>query len=201
MSFTKKAEISVCIAVVISIIFSVITFAGTSEKIRNDVLRIHIIANSDSDEDQSLKLKVRDALLESGNRIFSGTVDAENAVEIITPEISVLEKTAKRIITENGFDYDVKIEISREFFTTRTYADVTLPAGKYMALRVIIGEGNGHNWWCVMFPAMCVPSAEPENRMEAVFDSAETELVRKRPQFEPKFKIIEIYESIKNRFE
>ncbi|MBP9988740.1 MAG: stage II sporulation protein R [Ruminococcus sp.] len=198
MNLLKKIEISVCVALIISIIFSTLCFAGTSENIRNEVLRLHIIANSDSEKDQKLKLKVRDKLLECGSEVFCGTVTAENAVEKITPKIAELEAVAKRVIVENGFDYDVKITINKEYFTTRTYKDVTLPAGKYMALRVIIGQGNGHNWWCVMFPTMCLPAADSSNNLEKVFDKKEVRLVKKKPAFEPRFKIVEIYESVVN---
>ncbi len=197
MLFSSKIKLSVCVALIVSVLFSVISFAKTSEEIRNDVLRLHVIANSDSAIDQNLKLRVRDALLQSGNEIFDGTTNVENAIKRITPQIPVLEEIARNIIKESGFDYDVRITVSKEYFTTRTYEDITLPAGKYRALRVIIGSGKGHNWWCVMFPAMCLPAAESRQEIDDVLNSRETKLVEKNPKLEPRFKIIEIIEQLK----
>ena len=198
MLFSTKIKLSVCFAMIFTILLSVISFAKTSEDIRGDVLRLHIIANSDSATDQNLKLRVRDALLKSGNEIFDGTTDVENAVKRITPQIPVLEEIAKSVIEEAGFDYDVKITVSRDYFTTRTYENVTLPAGRYRALRVVIGSGEGHNWWCVMFPAMCLPVAQNRQKIDDVLNESETKLVYKNPKLEPRFKIVEVIESIKN---
>jgi stage II sporulation protein R len=197
MSLSKKIKISISVSLVVAVLFSICSFAKTSEEIRSDVLRLHVIANSDSSIDQNLKLRLRDYLLEEGKDIFDGSVNVENAIEKIEPQISELEKSSKEFIKELGFDYDVKITISREYFTTRTYDTVTLPAGKYLALRVVIGAGEGHNWWCVMFPPMCVPAANKEDEIENVFSEDEIKLVESNPQYEPRFKVIEIYEQIK----
>lgn len=199
MNLRRKIEISICVSLVISIIFSMISFAKTSEKIRGEVLRLHVIANSDSDADQNLKLKIRDALLLAGSGIFDGSVDVKNAVEKITPEIPYLKAIAENVVSENGYEYDVEITISREYFPTRTYETVTLPAGSYLALRVIIGKGEGHNWWCVMFPAMCLPAADKHREADSVLDKDEIKLVEKNPRYEPRFKIIELYEEFKNK--
>lgn len=198
MLFSTKIKLSVCFAMIFTILLSVISFAKTSEDIRGDVLRLHIIANSDSATDQNLKLRVRDALLKSGNEIFDGTTDVENAVKRITPQIPVLEEIAKSVIEESGFDYDVKITVSRDYFTTRTYENVTLPAGIYRALRVVIGSGEGHNWWCVMFPAMCLPVAQNRQKIDDVLNESETKLVYKNPKLEPRFKIVEVIENLRN---
>jgi len=158
-----------------------------------------VLANSDSEEDQQLKLKVRDALLKSGKNIFDGSLTRENAEEKIKEEKEILIETAEKVIEENGFDYDVEITVTEEFFTTRTYENVTLPAGKYMALRVLIGESAGKNWWCVMFPPLCIPTAQPD--INLFFTEDEIKLVESDPKYEPRFKIVEIYESLKNRFD
>lgn len=200
MSFLKKIRISVCVGLVVAVLFSVCSFAKTSEKIRADVLRLHVIANSDSTVDQNLKLRLRDYLLAEGKTIFDGSINLENAVEKIEPQLASLEASAREFVRTNGFDYDVKITLSREYFTTRTYESVTLPAGKYLALRVVIGTGEGHNWWCVMFPPMCVPAANENNVIENVFSEDEIKLVESNPRYEPRFKIVEIYEKIKADF-
>ena len=199
MSFKKKIELSVCIAILISIIFSIASFADTSESVRNQVLRLHVLANSDSAEDQELKLKVRDAILNAGCDIFDGSTDVNNARLKIEPYTDDLINVAEKVIIDNGFDYDVKIYLCNEYFTTRTYETVTLPAGEYLALKVIIGEGKGHNWWCVMFPPMCISAADEENEMKNVLNADEISLIKKNPSFEPRFKIIEIFESLKTK--
>lgn len=197
MSFSGKIRISIVIGIVTAVIFSICSFAKTSEEIRSDVLRLHVIANSDSSVDQNLKLRLRDYILEEGEDIFDGSVNVENAVEKIEPKLSELEKSAETFVKNAGFDYDVKITLSNEYFTTRTYESVTLPAGKYLALRVVIGSGEGHNWWCVMFPPMCVPAADKKDEIENVFTDKEIKLVESKPKYEPRFKVVEIYEQIR----
>lgn len=130
MSLKAKINLSVCIAVCVSVLFSIISFADTSEKIRNEVLRLHVLANSDTKEDQELKLKVRDAILEAGYDIFDGTITIDDAKERIAPRIDYLTSVAENTIRKNGFDYDVCIYLNDEYFSTRTYEYVTLPAGK-----------------------------------------------------------------------
>lgn len=197
MSFSGKIRISIAVGIVTAVIFSICSFAKTSEEIRSDVLRLHVIANSDSSVDQNLKLRLRDYILEEGEDIFDGSVNVENAVEKIEPKLAELEKSAETFVKNAGFDYDVKITISNEYFTTRTYESVTLPAGKYLALRVVIGSGEGHNWWCVMFPPMCVPAADKKDEIENVFTDKEIKLVESKPKYEPRFKVVEIYEQIR----
>ncbi len=197
MSLSKKIKISVTVGIVVAILFSICSFAKTSEEIRSDVLRLHVIANSDTSVDQNLKLRLRDYILQEGKDIFNGSVNVENAVEKIEPVLPELEKSAKAFVNRAGFDYDVKISLSNEYFTTRTYETVTLPAGKYLALRVVIGSGEGHNWWCVMFPPMCVPAADKKDEIENVFSEKEIKLVESKPKYEPRFKVVEIYEQLK----
>ena len=197
MSFSGKIRISIAIGIVTAVIFSICSFAKTSEEIRSDVLRLHVIANSDSSVDQNLKLRLRDYILEEGEDIFDGSVNVENAVKKIEPKLAELENSAETFVKNAGFDYDVKITLSIEYFTTRTYESVTLPAGKYLALRVVIGSGEGHNWWCVMFPPMCVPAADKKDEIENVFTDKEIKLVESKPKYEPRFKVVEIYEQIR----
>lgn len=197
MSLSKKIKISVTVGIVVAILSSICSFAKTSEEIRSDVLRLHVIANSDTSVDQNLKLRLRDYILQEGKDIFNGSINVENAVKKIEPVLPELEKSAKAFVNRAGFDYDVKISLSNEYFTTRTYETVTLPAGKYLALRVVIGSGEGHNWWCVMFPPMCVPAADKKDEIENVFSEKEIKLVESKPKYEPRFKVVEIYEQLK----
>lgn len=197
MSIFRKVEISIVLGIVTSILFSVFSFAQTSTQIRQNVLRLHVIANSDSAVDQNLKIAVRDAVLSEGEKIFDGSVTVENAVEKITPHIDELTEIARGVISEYGLSYDVDVSIDNEYFETRTYENVTLPAGKYLSLIIKIGEGEGKNWWCVMFPPMCISAADEENTLKTVLNQKEIKLVSKKPRYEPRFKLVEIYESFK----
>ena len=201
LSFNKKLTVSVCFGLIIAVLISVLSFARTSERISDKVLRLHVLANSDSSFDQSMKLKVRDAVLTAGSCIFDGSLDAENAAAKIMSEIGRLEAAADRVVKEYGSDYNVKITVGREYFTTRCYRSVTLPAGKYMSVKVSIGKGEGHNWWCVMFPPMCIPAAGAEDELRNVLNDSEIKLVKSKPKYEPRFKIVELYEKLRQSLE
>lgn len=191
----KRIELSILCGLIITCVLSTVSFAEKCDSIRSNMLRMHVIANSDSDEDQALKLKVRDAVLEAGKEYFDGSVSASQAEEVLIPVKGKLEEAAQKVITENGFDYPVKVIIDREYFATRIYDNsITLPAGQYEAVKVIIGSGEGHNWWCVMFPPMCLPAAENDETLDDVLTDDELEIVKSNPKFEPRFKIIELYE-------
>jgi len=139
------------------------SYARDVEEISDNVLRLHVIANSDSEADQEVKLKVRDAVLEySQNQCFTWD-NKDDAVDAAASHIPDIEHIANDVLRENGFSYTAHAEIAEVYFPTRTYDKVTLPAGEYTALRIILGEGQGKNWWCVMFPPLCsnaVPSEE-----------------------------------------
>lgn len=138
------------------------TFSESCEEIGGEVLRLHIPANSDSDEDQAVKLRLRDVLLEKYGGELSGSgglEEAEARARVLLPDI---ERTANEFLKENGFDYKAKAEITEMWFTTREYERLILPAGNYRAIRVTLGSGEGHNWWCVIFPQLCLPAvSEP----------------------------------------
>ncbi|MCR4563044.1 MAG: stage II sporulation protein R [Clostridiales bacterium] len=188
---------SLLIAFIFSSYMSLSSFMASGEIIRNNVLRLHIKANSDSDEDQSLKLKVRDEILKESPEIFSGVKNLKDAVKNCENAKKKIQKTTEKVIRENGYDYSVKTEIGRSFFPVKTYEnEVTLPAGDYTALKITIGEGKGHNWWCVMFPPLCLPAAEGEKTLSDVLDENEESLVKSNPKYEFRFKIAELFEKI-----
>lgn len=178
-------------------VFSVVSFASDCAEVRRDVLRLHVVADSDSETDQRLKLMVRDAVLEKGGEIFDGTVTSDEAERIITPRVNELKSAAEAVLRENGCDYNVEITVGDEYFTTRCYEDFTMPAGVYTAVRVNIGSAEGRNWWCVMFPPLCLPAASAD--ADAFFTDDEMKIVSSSPEYEPRFKIVEIYETIKNK--
>lgn len=175
----------------------ILEYSADCREVRDGVLRLHILAESDSKEDQTVKLLVRDALLESGAQAFDGSVSADEAIEKISPEIPFLEETANAVLKENGFDYTAEIEITREYFSTRQYEDVTLPAGEYTALKVVLGKGDGHNWWCVMFPPLCLPAASDTTDEYCVFDENGKRVVSGSAQYAVRFKIAEWWETLK----
>lgn len=194
-----RIEISLLIALIICGVLNINAFSQQCESIREKMLRMHVIANSDSEEDQQLKLKVRDAVLLAGEKVFDGSITATEAKEKITPYIDYLENIALETIKNEGFDYNVKITVEKEYFNTRTYENsVTLPAGYYTAVKVIIGEGKGQNWWCVMFPPMCLPTAVAECEISDVLTDDETEIVTETDKYKFRFKIVEILEEIFN---
>ena len=189
---------AVLCAFLICLMLSMISFDAESQAISEEVLRLHILADSDSAEDQALKLKVRDRIQELCADIFSqcdSETDAENIVEKRLPEIL---SAASEVVRENGGSDVVRGELVNMYFTTRTYDNITLPAGNYNALRITIGSGSGHNWWCVMFPPICVGAASDVNISDVLNDD-QTELVTSN-HIEYKFKIYELYENLVNKF-
>lgn len=199
MKKIRIAEISAAVALIVAVIASVAGFGVRCGDVREDVIRLHILANSDSEEDQNVKLIVRDALLNSGKELFSGSVSKDNAQECLEAQKTELIEIANKVLAENGFDYKARITLAEEYFTTRSYGDLTLPAGEYTALKVILGSGEGHNWWCVMFPPLCLPAASEETDIDAFFGEEGGELIKSSPRYEMRFKIVEVIESIKSR--
>lgn len=166
----------------------------TSEDISDKVFRLHILANSDSTEDQDLKIKVKNYILENTTDLFTGKDLSEN-IEIAKANTDYLETLADEAIKNNGADYNAKVSIVKEFFETRVYDDFTLPAGEYNSIKIEIGEGSGHNWWCIIYPSVCLSACSES--MSDYLTEDEMELVNSG--YTPKFKIVEIYEKIKNK--
>ena len=192
----------VAVAISLYMAFSCTYFTASAQTVKDDVVRLHILANSDSETDQGVKLKIRDALLQTNASILSDDVTKENAKEHFEKSKDILLKTAKDTLEENGFDYEVKITLQEEYFNTRTYGNLTFPAGQYTALKVVLGEGEGKNWWCVMFPPLCVPAADGietnENTADYLTQSGE-KIVNSGEKYIVKFKLLEIYEELCNK--
>lgn len=195
----KKIEISVLIGLVMTILIgSITTFATDCSQIREDVLRLHILANSDTDEDQALKLKVRDRILSEFSELFENPTTLEEAKSSAVDHIEKVRQTAQDEVYANGFDYQVNAEIVNMYFTTRQYEAFTLPAGMYDAVQITIGEAKGHNWWCVLYPPLCLPAAQPEEKIEQALTQDEADLVTRNPQYEVRFAVVEWFEDLKN---
>ena len=172
-------------------------FDANCENIRNNVLRLHIIANSDDECDQQLKLKIRDKILEESSDIFSGDEDINEAVSVAKERLSIFTKIANEVIAENGFDYKAKAEIGPTYFETREYDDFTLPAGEYESLLITVGKGEGKNWWCVIFPQMCVSAAAEKASLCDTVSSEASSIAENPQRYVMRFKTVEIYENIK----
>lgn len=195
----KAIDISVFAALIICIIATV-SFENSCKGIREEILRLHVIANSDEDYDQELKLKVRDAVLLSGEAIFSGSEDIISAEGKIADKTDVLKAAAEEAIENLGYNYSVKIELARSYFPTRIYDNLTLPAGYYKAVRIVIGEGKGKNWWCIMFPPLCLPAATGGREVISEYlNDEEMAVVSANPKYEVRFWLVEKYYDIKNR--
>lgn len=197
MKFIKKAFF---LAFVLTVLLTMTGFAGQCQTISNRVLRLHVLANSDSQEDQELKLKVRDRVLECSANMLDGAADRTQAEALTKANLEQIQQAAQQEVYDQGYDYPVSVELTNMRFNTRKYETVTLPAGDYDALRVSIGSAQGKNWWCVMFPPMCLPAAEQSKELADVLDPAQMEIVEGADQYEIKFKTIEVIEDIKSWF-
>ena len=175
---------------------------NVSTDIANSVFRLHVIANSDSKEDQDLKYKVRDSLLKYMKEICGDCKSKDEAIALVTEHQEEFKQIALQTIKDNGYSYDVNISIGNFEFPTKDYGDISLPAGYYDALRVEIGEAKGQNWWCVMFPPLCfvdvtsgVVPEESKEQLEDNLSEEEYALVSEdsdvKIQF--KFKILEFF--------
>ncbi|MGN1194833.1 MAG: stage II sporulation protein R, partial [Acutalibacteraceae bacterium] len=169
-------ELSVIFAFLITVIISLCSFESSCQQISSQVLRLHVIANSDSKEDQELKLRVRDKILERSNDILKDANEKSTAQRKIADSLNELRLAAEDEIRKSGYTYPVRLELAKTDFPTRTYGNVTLPAGQYNAVRVIIGSGEGKNWWCVMFPPLCLSAAKKQTELSDVLNKEELEL-------------------------
>ena len=174
---------------------------SVSSDIAESVFRLHVIANSDSQEDQNLKYIVRDNLLSYMNEICANVSSKEEAIEIAKQNETEFKQIAIQTIQEQGYSYDVNIRIGNFEFPTKQYGDISLPAGYYDALRVEIGEAKGQNWWCVMFPPLCFVDVSsgivPEESKELMQDNLSEEefalVSDHNPEIQFKLKLLEFF--------
>lgn len=201
-----KKILIIFILFIIYILFSLFSYSNAvSNDISDSVFRLHVIANSDSDEDQNLKYKVRDALIEYMNSISKDISSKEEAIKIAKENEDEFYNIAKKVVFDNGFNYDVNIEIGNFSFPTKTYGDISLPSGFYDALKVEIGEASGQNWWCVMFPSLCfvdvsegVVPEESKEDLQSNMQKEEYNLISSDTlEFKLKFKLVELFENAK----
>ena len=204
----KKYLLLIAILILFLILSAYSYVSAVSNNLSDSVFRLHVIANSDSKEDQELKYMVRDGLIEYMNSLVNenNLKSKEDVINLAKENINNFKNIAKQIIEENGFNYDVNIEIGNFSFPTKSYGDISFPAGFYDALKVEIGNSEGQNWWCVMFPPLCfvdvtsgiVPDDSKEN-LEENLGEEEYNLINNDEEnavIDFKFKIVEFFENL-----
>lgn len=197
-SLTKKQCFGYALAfsLFFSVFLSLARFSVACDGIRNNVLRLHIIANSDSDADQELKLKIRDEILNDSDELFQKSNNLSEAISFAKQNTERYEKIANDVIKKSGFNYSAKVTVGDSHFGTREYDDFTLPAGTYKSLIITLGEAKGHNWWCVIYPEVCVPTAVKGDLSDSV-DGYGCKVAKQSQKYIMRFKAVEIYEEIK----
>lgn len=195
---TVAARVVCCICTLV-LLFSACTgirALGVDAELYDRILRLHVIADSDSDADQAVKLKVRDAVLELLGDEMETSPDLEQArtaAERLMPEA---ERVARQVLRDSGFSYGATVTLGYEYYPTRDYGGFRLPAGRYLSYRIVLGSGEGHNWWCVLFPALCTAPAERQEDefVTAGFTPGQIGVLsgKKSPKYAVRFRILEL---------
>ena len=180
----KKTAAALIVAVITTQLFS-LDYINTDAMYGGEIVRLHVIANSDRKTDQELKLKVRDAVLAVSDAVLK-TEDSRSAAEVILDNIQQMKTQAEKVVSENGFDYEIEVVPGVFDFPAKSYQNITLPKGKYRAVRVVIGDGKGQNWWCVMFPPLCFT-----DKTTAYMPAAD-DVINAGGEFKIKLKLLEI---------
>lgn len=175
----------------------------TQDALAEKVVRLHVLANSDSEEDQALKLQVRDVVLERTEALLRASSDREDAAKRLEQALPELQSIAEEKIRQEGESYPVQVRLERAQFPTKEYDGFSLPAGEYLALRVLIGAAAGQNWWCVVFPPLCTAAAQevPASAMAAGLSEEQVSLITEEDQgYVLKFKTVELWQRWKANF-
>ncbi len=207
MRYISKSKL-LFLTTVLTLIFALtVTYAkNVGKDISNSVLRLHIIANSNTETDQALKLCIRDRIIADSGQFFADCQSLDDAIRMATKYSEKIKAIAENEIKSCGFDYPVRISVGSSAFPTKSYGDITLPSGKYTALRIEIGEANGENWWCVMYPPLCfadgvlVATNTAKAKLKSDLSESEYKLVTQANSgaipVEIRFKIVEIFQNL-----
>ena len=199
-----KRFILVSALLILYVCISAVSYThAVTTNIADSVFRLHVIANSDSAEDQNLKYIVRDKVIEYMSSISQNASSKEDVIEIAKANLDKIQAIASQTIRENGYTYSVNVEVGNFSFPSKRYGDITLPPGYYDALRIKIGEAEGQNWWCVMFPPLCfvdvtsgVVPDESKEIMKENLSKEEFDLISKNSnEVKVKFKIVEVLQN------
>ncbi len=207
MRYINKTRFFI-LTVILTLLFSFLTTYANfiNNRLASSVVRLHILANSNSTADQQLKLKVRDRILSEASNIFDTSASPETALKEAKQNSKLIEQIAKDEIKKQGFDYNVNVNIGKFPFPTKVYGDIMLPAGSYNAVRIEIGGAQGENWWCVMYPPLCFTegtvsmSDESRNQLKSELSESEYNLITGQDSgpvpVKVRFKIVEIFQGL-----
>lgn len=198
----KRVEIVLMVAAALVLMSGALALQ-TQDQLADKVVRLHVLANSDSEEDQALKLRVRDRVLERATELLEQSADRQEAEALLRGNLLELENLAAEEIAAAGYDYPVTAELTDTTFPTREYDGFTLPAGEYLALQIVIGEGAGQNWWCVVFPPLCTTASAdvPASALAAGLTQEDVNLITEEPGYVLKFKTVELWERLRAALE
>ena len=198
----KRVEIVLMVAAALVLMSGALALQ-TQDQLADKVVRLHVLANSDSEEDQALKLRVRDRVLERATELLEQSADRQEAEALLRGNLLELENLAAEEIAAAGYDYPVTAELTDTTFPTRENDGFTLPAGEYLALRIVIGEGAGQNWWCVVFPPLCTTASAdvPASALAAGLTQEDVNLITEEPGYVLKFKTVELWERLRAALE
>ncbi len=196
----KFSLVFICLYVLFSTTLGSAFFIRGKGKIYDSVIRLHVLANSNSNEDQELKLKVRDKIVALTSSMFRDCKDIDSARAIANQNKDILLEAATHTVRQNGYNYDVDIQMNTEAYPVRYYGDFVFPAGEYFSVRIGIGKAEGKNWWCVLFPPMCsssyVNSTEEDMKLlqDYGFDEELTNsLLNNKPKTKIKFRLFDLF--------
>lgn len=193
----KKITKAIATGLILSVIFSLMSFNARCETLSEDIFRLHILANSDSEADQELKLKVRDRILDYTKSLYKNCRSKLDTISVTQQTLDKITAVAEDEIKKQGYSYSVKAKITNMYFNVREYGKYTVPSGYYDALRLTIGKGSGHNWWCVMYPSFCL--GESAAIEESGLSDSEKNLISDSEKYKIKFKVLELYHSFFNK--
>ena len=193
----KILTLTVCVCVIF-VIIGLLPVHGEAE-IYDSVLRLHVVANSDSEYDQALKLCVRDAVIKEVEKYTPDCADIDEARETVLTKLDNIAEVARDEVARLGYDYPIEVRLGEEEYPTKTYASLCFPSGRYLSLQVLIGEAEGQNWWCVLFPPLCLDAATRSNEDAFIAVGLTTEQYKiitetDTPTYEARFKILELLE-------
>ena len=205
--FLFKKYITLLILLFLFISVSAVSYVNAvSTHLADSVFRLHIIANSDSYEDQNLKYKVRDAEIEYLSSISKNVTSKEEVIALVKDNLNNFQKIAENVVKEYGYNYSVTVSVNDFYFPTKNYGDISLPAGMYDALRIELGNAAGQNWWCVMFPPLCFVDVSsgivPDDSKEVLESNLSEEefaiISQENEEVKFKFKLLELFNTISN---
>lgn len=197
----KKKVLIFFVSAIFVLVFTAASYScGFGEDLENSVIRLHVLANSDSAEDQALKLRVRDRILKDGRELFKNAKSEEEARRILSENRDFLENSARDEIFSAGFDYPVALNMGKYDFPMKVYENYAFPSGEYEAVRVEIGKAEGQNWWCVMFPPLCfvdgtVDEEKAEETLRSALTADEFDVISASGGVDLRFKVVDVFQS------